>query len=102
MVFYSHQADEDLEEIREGLLAWKKFELTREFVFQYVDDIKQVCEGLSNRRLHFNASYPQHARYGSKVYRYHRNARTTWYIIYDVDTHNNIYINKIISNYLTV
>jgi hypothetical protein len=37
-----------------------------------------------------------------KVHRYRRNPNTTWYIIYDIDRDNNICINKIISNYLTI
>ena len=100
MVFYSEQADRDLNNILEGLLYWNKVELSREFCLSYVNDIIDVCDVLDRKIYHFNTFYETHKKYGSKVHTYIRNARTTWYIIYDkID--NNIYINKIISNYLT-
>jgi len=35
------------------------------------------------------------------VHRFDKNKRTQWYYIYDIDEKGDIYINKIISNYLT-
>ena len=102
MVFYSKQADSDLDEILEGLLTWKKITLTREFCVDYVSDLIDVCEGLDSKTVHTNSSYETHKRYGEKVCKYSRNKNTTWYIIYDIDLYNNVYINKIINNYLTI
>jgi hypothetical protein len=100
MVFYSEQADSDLNNILEGLLYWSKIELSREFCLSYVNDIADVCDSLDKKQFHLSAIYETHKKYGSKVHTYTRNTRTTWYIIYD-KIENNIYINKIISNYLT-
>jgi len=102
MVYYSKQADSDLDEILEGLLSWKKHTLTREFCLDYVSDIITVCDSLDTKTYHFDVVYEIHKHYGKKVHKYSRNNATTWYIIYDVDLLNNIYINKIINNHLTV
>lgn len=102
MVYYSIQADNDLDNILEGLLTWKKFSLTREFCLSYVSDIIDICDSLDTKTQHFNAVYETHKQYGEKVHKYNRNKATTWYIIYDLDLFNNVYINKIISNHLTI
>ena len=102
MVFYSIQADNDLDEILEGLLTWRKHTLTREFCLGYISDLIDVCDSLDTKTIHFNAVYETHKLYGEKVHKYARNKNTTWYIIYDIDLSNNVFINKIISNYLTV
>ncbi len=67
MVFYSIQADKDLEGIREGLLTWKKFKLNREFVLEYMADLKNACEGIGEQIFHAKASHSEHTRYGEKV-----------------------------------
>ena len=102
MVFYSTQADDDLDEILEGLLNWKKFTLTRDFCLSYISDLVDVCDSLDTVTIHIKTVYETHKRYGEKVYKYSRNKSTTWYIIYDIDLYNNVYINKIISNHLTI
>ena len=102
MVYYSKQADDDLDEILEGLLTWKKHTLTREFCMSYVLDIIDVCNNLDTQMVHLDTSYETHKRYGKKVHKYSRNKNTIWYVIYDIDLDNNVYINKIINNYLTV
>jgi len=102
MVFYSKQAYIDLDDILEGLLFWRQNSLTREFCRDYVSDIIDICDSLDTKRFHLNALYETHRRYGRKVYKYFRNKNTTWYIIYDTDSNNNIYVKKIISNHLTV
>ena len=101
MVFYSIQADNDLDEILEGLLTWRKHTLTREFCLSYISEFIDVCDSLDKKTIHFNAVYDTHKLYGDKVHKYVRNKNTTWYIIYNIDLSNNVYINKIISNYLT-
>ena len=102
MVFYSIQAENDLDDLLEGLLTWKKHRLTREFCLSYFSNLVDVCDSLDTKTHHFSAVYETHKRYGEKVHKFVRNQNTTWYIIYDVDISNNVYINKIISNYLTV
>jgi len=44
MVYYSIQADKDLDDVLEGLLTWRKHILTREFCLNYVSDIIDVCD----------------------------------------------------------
>ena len=102
MVFYSTQADNDLDEILDGLLTWRKHTLTREFCLSYISDLVDVCDSLDTKIIHFNTVYETHKLYGEKVHKYARNRNTTWYIIYDIDSSNNVFINKIISNYLTI
>ena len=102
MVYYSSQADIDLYDILVGLQKWGKHPLTYEHASQYVDEIVDVCDTLDTTVYHFPAQYPDHSQYGKFVYAYKRNQRTTWYVIYDIDEEKNIYIQKIISNYLTI
>ena len=102
MVFYSTQVDDDLDELLEGLLSWQKHTLSREFCLNYISDLVDVCDSLDRKMFHLNTVYETHKRYGNKVYKFERNRNTTWYIIYDIDLSNNIFINKIISNYLTI
>ena len=102
MVYYNIQAFDDLDDILEGLLTWRKHSLTHEFCLDYISDIIDICDSLDSKRFHLNAFYETHKRYGKKVHKYLRNKNTTWYIIYDMDSNNNIFINKIISNYLTI
>ena len=102
MVFISRQAKIDLDNIVTGLLEWDKITLSVPEVMQYVDDITDICSQLDNSAYHKNAKYNDHLKYGKYFYPYKRNKNTTWYIIYDVDSNNNIFVKKIISNYLTV
>jgi len=102
MVFVSRQAKIDLDNIVIGLLEWEKVELTVPEVMQYVDDISDICYKLDNLSYHQPAKYKEHLKYGEYSRSYKRNRNTTWYIIYDIDLYNHIYVNKIISNYLTI
>jgi len=102
MVFYSKQAENDLEDILEGLLNWRKITLSREFCLDYVSDIIDVCDSLDTITSHFKTVYETHKRYGENVHKYFRNKTTTWYIIYNRSLPCNIFIEKIISNHLTV
>jgi len=102
MVYYSEQANDDLDDILEGLFTWQKYTLTRDFCLSYVSDIIDICDSLDTKSIHFNTSYETHKLYGEKVFKYARNKSTTWYIIYDLDAFNNVYINKITSNHLTI
>lgn len=102
MVFINRQAKIDLDNIVAGLLEWEKVKLTVQEVMRYVDDIVDVCYRLDSFVYHSNAKYETHLKYGAYSYPYKRNKTTTWYIIYNMDADNNIYLNKIISNYMTI
>jgi hypothetical protein len=47
-----------------------------------------------------NQNFHVTKKYGNYVYKYRRNPKTTWYIIYTMKD-RDIYINKIISNHIT-
>ena len=101
MVFYSEQADRDLDEILDGLLlCWSKIELSREFCLSYISDIIDTCDCLVAKTFHSSAIYETHKQYGAYVHRYKRNANTIWYVIYN-KAGENVYVEKILSNYLT-
>ena len=102
MVYYSKQAEDDLDDILEGLLTWRKFSLTREFCLSYIFSIIDVCDNLDTKAIHLDAVYNTHKQYGEKVHSYSQNKSTTWYIVYDIDSCGNVYVNKIISNHLTI
>ena len=102
MVFISRKAKIDLDNIVIGLLEWGKIELTVAEVTQYVEDIVAICYQLDLFSHHYKATYNDHLKHGAYSYPYKRNKQTTWYIIYDMNTRNNILVNKIISNYKTL
>ena len=105
MVFYNAQARFDLQEIFDNLLMWTtpnlQIHLNYHEVVGYYNDIVDVCDSLDNISYHAKAKYRDHLKYGTYVYSYNRNKRTTWYIVYE-KTDNNIFINKIINNYQTI
>jgi len=101
MVIYSEQFSEDLESLLYGLVTWEKHPLSFEHAQLYVEDIINIVDTLDTKTFHRNAVYAIHRRYGSKIFACNRNKQTTWYIIYNLDIHGNVYINKIISNHLT-
>ena len=101
MVYYSDTATTDFKQILLGLMTWEKRQLEYERALSYVDDIYAVCESLANKIRHQPAYYENHKNYGNYVYAYKRNRATTWYIVYNV-IQNDVHIEKIISNYLTV
>jgi mRNA-degrading endonuclease YafQ of YafQ-DinJ toxin-antitoxin module len=102
MVFISDQARIDLDNIVVGLLKWKKIKLSLSEVLGYTDAIVTVCNSLDTLNHHFLASYKDHKKYGTYVHTYKRSRSTTWYIVYDFDFDKDIFVNKIISNYLTI
>ena len=102
MVYYSTVATADFKQILLGLITWKKHQLTYEHALSYVDDIHAICESLVQKTTHKQTSFEVHKRYGEYVYAYNRNKSTTWYIIYNITATNDVCIEKIISNYLTV
>jgi hypothetical protein len=102
MVFYKRNALRDIEQMRHGLLLWQRATLTKEFIHSYINDLRKVCESIDKKQTHSPATYRTHRRYGSFVHEYRRNRRTVWFIIYDIDVWGNAFINKIISNYMTI
>lgn len=101
MVYFNRQAVLDLEQIFEGLLVWEKHPLEIEHARKYRDDIIDVCRRLDTQSHHFNCKYPQHKLYGAKFTRYRRNKSTVWYIIYNISSLGDVFIEKILSNYET-
>lgn len=102
MVLISERANNDLDDILEGLLHWSKHQLERAFVIQYVSELVEVCFQLDKLNYHANAHYQSHKHFGEKVYKFRRNKHTQWYVVYNIDISNNIiYVEKIISNYQT-
>jgi len=106
MVFFNELALDDIEQIFIGLLEWQTKDnqqprMTFDEVWDYRNDLFNIGNKLDTLSHNIRAQYEIHKKYGEYVYRYDRNQRTQWYFIYDkVD--NDIFINKIISNYLTV
>lgn len=101
MVYIHERVYSDLEEIFEGMLHWKKMELSLDFIECYIDDILVQCYVIETENYHFISQYVEHKRYGEYVHRYRRNIHTLWYIIYDRDINGDIWVNKIISNHTT-
>jgi hypothetical protein len=101
MVFYSSQADKDLDDILFGLLGWNKVVLTREHCLSYVAEIIEVCDSLDKSNYHSKCTFEIHKKFGNFVSIYRRNKNTKWYLIYNTDQFNNIYIQHIISNHIT-
>ena len=105
MVFFNESALDDIERIFIGLLEWRTKDnqqpfMTFDEVWSYRNDLFNVGNSLDSLLYDIKARFEQHKQYGQFVHRYDRNKRTQWYFIYD-RTERNIYINKIISNYLT-
>lgn len=102
MVFYNLQAQTDLKHIRRGMLKWKRIVLSFDFVMSYMNDILDSCDSIDKFPIHTKTSIPSHQHFGKYMFRYRRNKRTTWYIVYDIDSLNNIYINRILSNHISI
>ncbi len=100
-VYISAQAVNDLKDIFTALIAWSKGTLELDHALAYVNDIENQCYSLIHKTYHFRTRYSNHKQFGEKVLTYRRKSKTIWYIIYNIDAHQNILITKIISNYLT-
>jgi hypothetical protein len=101
-VYISLQAVEDLNKIFTGLINWKKGALEIDHALQYVNDIEKQCYSIGHKTYHSKVKHPTHKLFGDKVFVYRRNPGTDWFIVYNIDQANNIFITKIISNYLTI
>jgi len=101
MVIYSLKAIDDLTNILYGLRHWAKHFISDEHALNYVDNISEICDQLDKKAFHFNVRFAMHKPYGEKVHTYRRGKNTLWYIIYNLDQHGNVYIQRIISNHNT-
>lgn len=102
MVYLNSAAEDDLFEILIGLLTWKKHVIEYEHAESYVNDIKDECLSLDKLKYHVDCQYTDHKVFGQKVHQYRRNKNTTWYIIYNFESDNNIvYIQHIMPNQTT-
>ena len=102
-VYFNIQAEQDLSDIVIGLLSWSKISITEEQALQYADDIYLLAHSIPDLLYHQKCKYRMHQQYGEYQLRYKRNNRTTWYIIYNIETNSrNIFIERIISNYITI
>jgi hypothetical protein len=102
MVYYSTAFEEDIQKIFVGLLTWKKYNLSLEFCYAYIDGIELQCKSLDLNSYHAKTTYKSHKKYGDYVYRYKRNHNTCWYIIYNMDSFYNVYIERITNNHITL
>jgi hypothetical protein len=102
MVYYSPSARKDLGNILYGLLLWPKHPLEPEHAKQYVRDIEKTCRTLDNKFYHKKVLYSTHRLYGEFVHTYKRNKNTSCYIIYNIDFFNDVFIERIMNNYLTI
>lgn len=63
MVLFSNKANQDLDDIYEGLLSWKKIQLERNAVIDYVVNIVDVCATIDQTFFHADAQYPDHKEF---------------------------------------
>ncbi len=101
MVYFSKLSLQDIDDFVVGLLSWRKFELSVDFVKEYRDKIVSDCNSLDTKFFHFNTNYSMHRQFGQKVHTYKRSKQTHWYIIYNLDSHGNVYIQRLFSNHIT-
>ena len=106
MVLFNKSALDDIEEMFVGLLEWSIGDnrqpiMTFDEVWNYRNDLFNVGNSLDTLLFNTKTQYDTHKKHGQFVYRYDRNRHTQWYFIYD-KTENNVFINKIISNHLTI
>ena len=97
MVYYKQSAYEDLNAIFYGLIMWTKHPLAPEHAMRYVDDIEKICNSLDTKSYHQRASYNIHKKFGDYVHSYKRNRNTKWYIIYNMDLFDNVFIERIMN-----
>ena len=101
MVYYTKRAEDDFYNIIEGLVKWRKHPLAYNHAIRYVLDLRTFCDKLDAATIHLKTVYEDHKKHGQYVFLYKRNAKTQWNIIYNKDHKDDIYIEKIISNYIT-
>ncbi len=105
MVYWNKTAVSDINTIFIGLLEWKtvngQTHLTYDAVVAYLEDLRTIFNHIDLLHFHHKATYNLHKMFGEYVYKYRRNARTSWYACYDI-LRGCIYLNRIFNNYLTL
>ena len=91
----------EMQNIFQALIHWEKGAMEEEYAHKYIEDILSEIYLIPEKFYHANTTFASHKQFGKKVHKYRRNANTMWYIIYNIDSYKNIYINKIFSNHLT-
>jgi hypothetical protein len=105
MVFFNPAALTDIENIFIGLLEWKTKDnrqpiMSFDEVWNYRNDLFTAGNSIDKLSYHSKAQHRTHKLYGEYSYSYNRNRRTQWYFIYDREG-DDVFINKILSNYVT-
>ena len=100
-VYLKKRAKNDLKRLFIRLMKYKKYPLTRQEAFEYVDLIEAKCFELNNTIIRRRTYSADHIKFGKYVYRFDKHDHIQWFIIYDFDKYNNIAIKKIISNQST-
>ncbi len=105
MVYWNKTAISDIDTIFRGLLEWKTINgqthLTYDAAVAYLENLRAIFDRIDLLYFHHKATYGLHKMFGEYVYRYRRNARTSWYACYDM-LRDRVYLNRILSNYLTL
>ena len=105
MIVLSQRCKNDLEDCFDALMFPKynnRTPLSFEDAHKYIDDIVNFAYSIAFKAIHVNCFYDEHKRYGAKVARYDRNKYTQYYIIYNINEYDDIYIERIITNHITI
>lgn len=101
MVYISRLAKIDLDNILIGLLTWDKIALSVAETEKYIDEIVDSCYELDKKQRHQNCIFEIHRHAGEKFIRYRRNKHTIWYIVYNISSNGDIFVERIFNNYQT-
>lgn len=108
MVNWSETAKNDLSNIFTALttnINQKTGEvyLSEEEAEEYCEKLFLACNNIDALICVTHARYEMHKEHGEYIYEYNPNRRTTWYIIYDIESNDiDVIIRKIISNHTTL
>ena len=105
MITFSPNSKIDLENCLDALLFPinpNKQPLTYEEAHNYIDDIVTFVYSLATKIRHIDCVFEIHKVYGEKAARYDRNKQTQYYVVYNIDSHGNIYVERIMTNHITI
>jgi hypothetical protein len=104
-VIWSDQSLNDLDDCLDTLMFPEydnRPSLTYEEAIDYRDNIVAFALALPDRAIHTDCIYEIHKMYGEKAARYNRNKNTQYYIIYNIDIIGDIFIERIMTNHITI
>ncbi|GHT50621.1 hypothetical protein FACS189440_18360 [Bacteroidia bacterium] len=104
-VFWKDKALYDLDDCLDALMFPKynnRPPFSYEEAIDYRDNVMAFAFALRDKVLHTDCKYEIHKMYGEKVARYERNKNTQYYIIYNIDTIGDIFIERIMTNHITL